>query len=195
MKIRTLGFAALTITAMLFACETAPAFAQALAPAQPGRGIDFGPFALNIIDVLAMVATVAAGILSKFAISFLASKTKMTDNQFQALAADRVNDILHRAIEYAEAWAKTQVADPTSQIRNVQIDNFFLATAVNAAKGLMPDLINYFGLTEDKLKVMILARLNGYIKTPEVNSGVLEMTTSTTPSGSGQSAPATASPA
>lgn len=134
-------------------------------------GVDFGPLATNAITLCVMVLTVAAGILSKYGVSFMASKIHVNDSAAEKLAADRMNDILHRAIDYAEAWAKTQVADPTSPIRHVRIDNFFLAQAVGFALSAAPDLIKLLGLTEARIRTMIIARLNSVMPVPELNSG------------------------
>ena len=148
----------------------AQAVVQAVAPVATG-GVDFGPLAQNIIAAAVMIATVGAGIVGKFVIGFLASKIHMQDSAAEKLASDRVNDILFRAIDYAEAWAKTQVADPTSQIHHVKIDNFFLAKAVEFSMSAMPDLIKLFGLTKEKLESMILSRLNAIMPVPVANSG------------------------
>lgn len=134
-------------------------------------GVDFGPLATNAITACVMFLTVAAGILSKYGVSFMASKMRINDSAAEKLAADRLNDILHRAIDYAEAWAKQQVADPTSPIRHVQIDNFFVAQAVSFALSAAPDLIQFLGLTETRIRTMIIARLNSVMPVPEVNSG------------------------
>lgn len=143
---------------------TAPDFSPALA-----QTVDFSPIANNVIAVAVAVLTVAAGVVSKFAVGFLASKTKLSDSAFEKMMADRVNDILLRAIDHSEMWMKEQVANPNSQIRSVRVDNFFLRTAVEYAQRSMPDLITYFGLTEKRIEDMIKARLNAYVETPPVN--------------------------
>lgn len=147
-----------------------PVFAQSgVALAQ--NGVDLSPLANNVIAVAVAVLTVAAGVVSKFAVSFLASKTKMSDTAFEKMMADRVGDILLRAIDYAEMWAKTQVADPNSSIRDVRVDNLFVRVAVDYAQRSMPDLIKYFGLTRERIEDMIKARLNTYVATPPADSG------------------------
>lgn len=151
----------------------------AAAPAQLAA-IDFTPWALQGIDVLALVLTVCAGFVTKFAISWFASKTKMSDSQFEAIAADRVNDILHKAIDAGEAWMKAQVADPNSPIKRVEVNNFLLAQIIAIAQSSMPDLIKFFGLTEDRLRAMILSRLNGYMAVPAADAGSVKLTTAAT---------------
>lgn len=133
--------------------------------------VDFSPLANQAVGIAALVLSVAAAVVSKFVIGWLASKAKFTDSQAEALLADRVNDILQRSIEFAEGWAKTQVADPTSPLRRVEINNFFLEQALGFAMRSMPDLIAKFNLTPERIKQMILARLNGFMPVPEPNTG------------------------
>lgn len=166
-----LWIAALAATVGFLVCG--PVFAQSavmLAQNSSG-GVDLSPLANNVIAVAVAVLTVAAGVVSKFAVGFLASKTKMTDTAFEKMMADRVSDILLRAIDYAEIWAKTQVADPNSSIRDVRVDNLFVRVAVDYAVKSMPDLIKYFGLTRERIEDMIKSRLNTYVVTPPVDSG------------------------
>ena len=133
--------------------------------------VDFSPLANNAITLIAGVLTVAVGVLTKFGVSFLASKTKMSDSAFEALLADRVSDILQRAIDYGEAWAKQEVANPNSPIKRVEFNNFIVEQMVSYAMRSMPDLIGHFKLTPDRIRELILSRLNGYMGIPEPDSG------------------------
>ncbi len=172
------------LTAMVFAFLLAliipfPAFAQIITAVQ--AGVDLTPVANNAITIIFSILTVVAGVVSKFAIGFLASKTKMSDTAFEALLADRMNDILQRSIDYAEAWSKQQVADPNSPLKNIQVNNFFVETALRYVLGSAPDIISYFGLTEDRIKQMILSRLNGYMAVPVADSGTGNISLTTSP--------------
>lgn len=164
-----LAFCAFTL--VLLAAN--PAYAQSIDSVP--FAVDFTPLAEQVIAVAVVVLTAAAGIVSRFAISFLASKTKMNDSQMEALLAERVNDILLKSIDYAEMYAKRELADNTSSLKAVKIDNFFVRTAVTYAMAHMPDMIAYFELTEDKLSNMIRSRLNNVTRTPVADSGNVEM--------------------
>jgi hypothetical protein len=143
------------------------------APTDPG-GIDFGPTAVKIIEVVASALGVALTVLSGFAVRWVASKASISDQQAEALAAARVNEILHLALDYAEAWSKARVADPSSPIRSVKFDNMFLDIAMRYAKSSMPELIDRFKMTDDRIKDMLLTRLNRIMATPAENSGSVE---------------------
>jgi hypothetical protein len=78
----------------------APAMAQNIDVVPPSGGVDFTPLAEQAIAVAITVLTVIAGVVSKFGVSWFASKTRMQDAQMEALLAERVNDILQRSIDY-----------------------------------------------------------------------------------------------
>lgn len=166
------------LAGVLAGCYLSLAIGSAVAGVPLQGTVDLSPFALQAIDVCVMVLTVLAGVVSKFAISWLAAKTRLSDTEFEKVSADRVNDILLRAIDYAEIQAKAAVADPDSGITKVKIDNFFLRMAIGYAEGAMPDLIKQFGLTRERIEGMIRSRLNSVVLVPPVNSGAITPVTS-----------------
>jgi len=143
--------------------------------------VDFTPLASQVIAAVTVVLGVAASVLTKFAVSWISSKTKINDSALEKLMADRVDDVLHRAIDYATAWAKIQVADNNSPLKHVQIDNFFLRQAVDYAVRSMPDLIKYFNLTEARIADMIRSRLNVHMEVPKADSGIVKTTLAEAP--------------
>jgi hypothetical protein len=141
------------------------------APAPATGGVDFSPLAMQVITIASLALTAIAGWLAKFAVGWLASKTRINDSEAERLLADRVGDILNKSVDYAESWAKAQVADPVSPLKHVQIDNFFVAQATKYAMNSMPDLIKYFGLTENRINDMVRARLAPIMGDPKADSG------------------------
>lgn len=173
-------FLAICAPVVIIAMFAAGAHAQGV-PTQSTGGVDFTPFLQQVIGIVAIVLTAAAGIVTKFLTSWLAAKTKMTDNQFEALFADRLNDIIHRAIDAGEVWAKQQVADKNSPFKNVQFNNFLVEYIMKTVMGNAPDILSYFNITEDRLKTMIVSRLNSYLKTPVADAGEVEFVTGSRP--------------
>jgi hypothetical protein len=132
---------------------SSPAFAQT----------DVTPVVMQFIDVIAITLMGGSGVLVAFVIRWIASKTRLADNEFEALLANRLNDILHRAIEYAVVVAKNEVNKPGSGLTAVKFDNFFMNIAVNLAMKSMPDIIKQFNLTKERIEEMIISRLDGYL--------------------------------
>jgi hypothetical protein len=149
------------MTLLALVVMASPAFAQT----------DLRPVANQLIDWLSVVLLTGGGVVIAFALRWLASKTKMQDNEFEALLAARLNDILHRAIEHAIVAAKNEVNKPGSGLEAVKFDNLLVGIAVNYALKSMPDIIEYFGLTSERIKEMIMARLGGFLDQVPADGG------------------------
>lgn len=166
-------------------CIAAPAFAQAarslaadhtgVVLAQTQTGVDFTPIVSNAWTFIVAVLTIAAGFISRALIGWLSSKTKLSDNQFEALLAQRADDILHKAIANANMYVKEQLADPNSAVKNVRIDNMWMRMAAQYANRSMPDIIKYFGWTAEDVADKIKTRLDSYVSVPQENSGIVEI--------------------
>lgn len=165
----TLVFA--TAFAVAFPLFVSMAHAQSIDSILPDRTVDFTPLIDQVASFAIVALTVLAGVLSRYAASYVSSLTGVKNAEMEALFAAQVNGILIKSIDYAEQWYKEQVANPSTQFTEVRIDNFFLAEAVKYAMRSMPELIGYFGLTEDRIRTMILSRLNAITVTGEANSG------------------------
>jgi hypothetical protein len=137
---------------------TVPAQAQA----------DVRPVINDVIDVVALALMAGGGVLIAFVMAWIKSRTKMQDNEFEALLASRLNDILHRSIEHAVVVAKNEVAKPGSGLEAVKFDNWFLNIAAGLAMKQMPDIIEYFQLSKEGIEEMIISRLGGYVNEVEV---------------------------
>lgn len=165
-------------TALLFVpllgillASAGPAMAQNLDSFS--SGVDFSPLADKVISIAVAVLTGLALFLSRGVSSWIASKTHMQNTAAETQIAANINAILFKAIGYAESWAKRQVADPSSQIKNVQIDNFFVEQAVRYAVKSMPGYMEYFKLTPERVEEMIRSRLNDVMGNPEEDTAVI----------------------
>jgi hypothetical protein len=132
---------------------------------------DLTPVANQVIDWLAVALMAGGGVLIAAVLRWVSSKTKLQDNEFEALLASRLNDILHRAIEHAVVVAKNEVNKPGSGLKDVKLDNFFLNVALNFAISRMPEIIDYFKLDEESIRQMILARINSLIGDVPIEGG------------------------
>jgi hypothetical protein len=182
-----LGMAALGFSLTIaLCCAASPAFAQALVTTT--NAVDLTPTANGFIAAAVGVLTAVAGLVSKFAISYLSSKTRINDSALEQLMASRLNDVLNLAIGYADTWMKAEVAKRGSQIQAVQFDNFFLAKAVEYAQSQAGGLLSFFGLSQAKLENMIRARMSAFLAVPTANSDVL-IPTNALPASPSASAP------
>lgn len=73
---------------------------------------------------------------------------------------------IHRGIDYAR---KTIIGADGKM--TVQVSNAIVALAVRYVVDKLPDTLRHFGLTEDKLREMILSRLDAIVDIPEYQAG------------------------
>ncbi len=171
-------FLSFVIAAPVFA-EVARSLAtdqtHAVVLAQTQTGVDFTPIVSNLWAFVVAVLTIIAGLVSRALIGWISSKTKLSDNEFEALLASRADDILHKAIANANMYVKEQIASKNSPIKNVQIDNVWMKMAAEYANRSMPDIIKYFGWTPEDVADKIRTRLDGYVSAPQPDSGTVEI--------------------
>lgn len=160
-----------TAFAVAFPLFVGMAHAQSIDNILPDRTVDFTPLVDQVATFAILALTALAAVLSKFVARYVASLTGVKNAEMEALFAAQVHGILLKSIDYAEQWYKEQVANPGTQFKEVRIDNFFLAEAVKYAMRSMPELVSYFGLTEDRIRTMILSRLNALTITGPADSG------------------------
>ena len=151
----------LLMAILALALATSPAYAQT----------DVTPIVNQAIDVAALALMAGGGVLITFLMGWIKSKTKLQDNEFEALLANRLNDILHRSIEHAVVVAKNEVNKPGSGLQSVKIDNFFMNVAVSLAMKSMPDIIEYFSLTKERIEEMIISRVGPYLNDAPIEGG------------------------
>lgn len=126
--------------------------------------VDITDAALSIITIVFGLLVVVAKWVGGYVVSWLAAKAKVEDQMAKQYAKERLNEILYAGISRAEAWAKEQVQDPNSSITKLKIDNIFVAKALEygiSFLGKEPDgIYHMFNLTDEKVKDMIIQRLN-----------------------------------
>jgi hypothetical protein len=137
--------------------------------------VDFAPIALRGIDAAALILTAIGGVLSKFVISFVASKTKVHNVQLEMMMAEKVNLGLQNAINFASTRAKQFVADPTNKkFTTVEFDNWFVSQGVQYFLDHYAESTAFFKLNPASIADMLRSRMAPYLGNPVPNSGVLQ---------------------
>lgn len=130
--------------------------------AAAAQTVDMRPAVSQVFDyALTALATVLT-VLGGFAIRFVSSRIGLANSQLEADLASRLNDIIHRAIDYAKTTAQNEVNKPGSGISKVVVDNWFLSMAASYVNRSAPEIIKKFALSQQRIEEMIIARLPGY---------------------------------
>jgi len=140
----------------LFAMAT-PVLAQAAAAASTSW--DYSGF-LTLADQV--MVTIIIPVLGVLAAGLAAKWFKVTDAKQQEMVRDTVDNVLAKGVDYGKAFLP---AGPLT----VDVHNALVANILAYATQHAPDALKYFGVTNDKLKSMIIARLGAAgISVPDV---------------------------
>lgn len=114
-------------------------------------------FEIDLTPIIEMVAAVVTPILSVLAMWLVTSLAKKAGLDIEAKHREALDGAIAYGIDNAVAWAvqrgKTRA--------HIATDNELLAGVVNYVATSVPDALRKFGVTEARLKEMIIARL-GY---------------------------------
>lgn len=128
--------------------------------------IDFSPFVADLFEVVQVVVLGLAGVLATYATRWVLKKTHLDGLIQEDLIRNYLYTALENAIKFGIAQAETKVADKAS----VDFKNEILATAVNYILTKVPDAIAHFGLSDEAIRDLLVARLTDYLgmDAPEV---------------------------
>ena len=114
--------------------------------------VDFEPTVLYLLGLIVPAAFAVVQKLGDLALAWLRSKTP-----FGFLIPEEVfAENLRKALEYGVAYATMEAKKANLK---VEFDNVFVANAVNYVKDSVPDALNKFGITDERLAAMVQARL------------------------------------
>lgn len=150
-----IAWAIMVIAAIVMAIGTADA-----------QTVDLRPAGNAVVEWLAGLLLLVLSTLAGVATNWLRVRTGLITSETEALAAARLNDIIHRGIDFAKISAQNEVNKPGSGLEAVKFDNYFISLAASYVVRSAPDILKRFTISQDRLLELIMARLPAY--TPEV---------------------------
>ena len=156
----------------IVACFVVAALIALSYPAYAQTGVDMRPLATSALEWLAMALTTVLTVLGGFAIRYVGARTGLSNSEFEKSLNDRLDDIIHKAIDSAHMAALNEVNKPGSGLAEVKFDNFFLSMAASYVNRSAPEIIKYFSLTQQRIQEMITARLPAYVASVPVAGGL-----------------------
>lgn len=135
----------LTAACVALACASVPAAAQTT--------VDLSPITESLISIMGAVLTVVAGWVGWYLKNLIASKVDLSNTQLDEQLQQMFNEAAARSIAYAETVVKGTVP------KNIDVKNEFVKVAADYLVKFWPDLVKKVGLTPEKVKDTILARL------------------------------------
>lgn len=128
----------------------APGIAMA---AEGGTTIDLTPIVAAVTTALATVATVIGRAAVRALVDYLEQKTRL---ELDAHTREYLDRALERAVSYGVVQAERLAADTAPA---VDLHNAAIAAGVQYAVSRVPDALRHFGITDDRLRDMVEARM------------------------------------
>lgn len=137
--------------------------ALALEPAWAQTTVDVRPAVSSFLEWAATAATAVLTVLGGVGIRLFTSRAGLANSELEASLVARLDDIIHKGIAFALTTAQNEVNKPGSGLAAVKVDNWFMSVALSYVNASAKDIIAKFGLTPDRIRDMIAARLQPYI--------------------------------
>ncbi len=162
------------------------AFSIAFAVVQPDIAfaqstVDVRPALNEFLSWLQGILMVASTALIGVGIRFVTGKIGLQGSELEASLNARLDEIIHKGIDYAYTTAINEVNKPGSGLEAVKVDNFFLSLVLSYVVDSAPEIIARFGLTPTRIEDMIKARLPAYMGSIPVEGGLPSVPTPAMP--------------
>lgn len=115
--------------------------------------VDLSPITESLISILGTILTGVVAWIGWYVKNLVASKVNLANTQLDEQLQQMFNEAAARSIAYAETVVKGAVP------KNIDVKNEFVKTAADYLIKFWPELIQKVGLTPEKIKETILARL------------------------------------
>lgn len=130
--------------------------------AAAAQTVDMRSTAISVLEWLANLLTMTLIALLGIAIRFVSAKFGLANSQLEQNLNDRLNDIIHRGMQYALATAINEIQKRGSGLEAVKFDNYFISLAASYVNERAPEILKKFSVTQEKLIEMIYARIPDY---------------------------------
>lgn len=161
---RHLSILALIGFALLVMFTIDPVYAQTT--------VDMRPAVNSLLEYTAAALTTVLSVLGMFGIRFVAARIGMSNSELEASMMARLDMIIHKGIDYAFIAATNEVNKPGSGLAAVKFDNWFMSLAATYVNRGAPEIIKKFGLSQERIQDMIMARLPAYVAQVPVEGGL-----------------------
>lgn len=149
----------------------AAVWALLLAGPTVAQTVDLRQPAVDVLTWLAGVLVTVLTVLASVGIRFVLAKFGLAKSQYEQNLNDRLNDIIHKGIDYALANAINEVNKPGAGLAAVKFDNYFISLVASYVAPRAPEILARFKVTQEKLEDMIWARILPYTNTVPISGG------------------------
>lgn len=133
--------------------------------------VDLRSPAVEVVTWVGGILGTALTALATVAVRFVFAKFGLANSQYEQNLNDRLNDIIHKGIDFAIATAINEVAKKGSGLEAVKFDNYFMSVAASYIAPRAAGILKKFSITQSRLEEMIWARIPAYAQVVPVTGG------------------------
>ncbi|HVQ43866.1 MAG TPA: hypothetical protein VMT30_02780 [Candidatus Saccharimonadia bacterium] len=133
--------------------------------------VDLRSPATEVVTWIAGALGTALTALSAVGIRFVFAKFGLANSQYEQNLNDRLNDIIHKGIDFALATATAEVQKQGSGLEAVKFDNYFMSVAASYIAPRAADILKKFTISQGRLEEMIWARIPAYAQVVPITGG------------------------
>lgn len=141
------------------------------AGAAVAQTVDMRGPATDVLTVIAGLLGTALTALASVAVRLVFAKFGLANSQYEQNLADRLNDIIHKGIDFALATALNEVQKRGSGLEAVKFDNYFMSVAASYIAPRAAEILTKFKVSQEKLEEMIWARIPAYVNAVPITGG------------------------
>lgn len=133
-------------------------------PAAMAQTVDVRPVATTFVDTavgaLATILSVVGAIGIRIAFTYVGLSNSQLERDF----SDRLDDIIHKGVEFTKTIAQNEVAKHGSGLSAVKVDNLFVKWVADYVQPRAIGILKHFAIDRGRLEEMIIARIPSHFQ-------------------------------
>lgn len=142
-----------------------------IASAADAQTVDMRSTAGSVLEWIAIALGTVLTTIVGVGIRLVMAKFGLANSQYEQNLSDRLNDIIHKGIDFALASAMNEVQKKGSGLEAVKFDNYFMSIAASYIAPRAGEILAKFKVNQEKLEEMIWARIPAYASVVPITGG------------------------
>lgn len=136
------------------------------AGAAEAQTVDVRPTVNAAIDWLAGAALTVFTALGGFALRWIMVRIGLENSKLERDLQERLDFIVHKAIDYAVLTAQNEVAKRGAGLGAVKVDNWLIKVAADTVQKSAPAILEHFELDREAVERLVISRISAALPVP-----------------------------
>lgn len=133
-------------------------------PAAVAQTVDVRPVANTFVDTAVGALATVLSVVGAIGIRIAFNWVGLSNSQLERDLNDRLDDIIHKGIEFTKTIAQNEVAKHGSGLAAVKVDNVFVKWVADYVQPRAIGILKHFSVDRGRLEEMILARIPAHFQ-------------------------------